>query len=69
MPPVAGPGGSWDGDKGPGALSHPLQWVHPEGRRIGTQDTGDWSQRAEIHIKGMISVSPDSCTNLYTGKH
>ena len=30
--------------------------------------TGYWSQIAEIHMKRMISDSPDSCIFLYTGK-
>ena len=28
-----------------------------------------WPQIAEVHIKGMISVSPDSCIFPYTEKH
>ena len=37
----------------------------------GTQDaknTGYWPQIAEMHMKGMISVSPDACILPYTEK-
>ena len=36
-----------------------------------TQDVktqGYWSQIAEVHVKGMISVSPDSCIFPYIEK-
>ena len=42
--------------------------VSPE----GTQDmsfSGYWPQIAEVHIKGTILVSPDSCIFLYIEKH
>ena len=35
-----------------------------------TQDvkTGYWTQITEVHIKGMVSVSPNSCIFLYVEK-
>ena len=35
----------------------------------GCENTRFWPQRAEIEIKGMISVSLDACTFPNTGKH
>ena len=29
----------------------------------GCKNTGSWLQRAEVHIKGMISVSPESASS------
>ena len=37
-----------------------------------TQDeekTGHWPQRAGVHIKGMISMSPEFCIFPYIEKH
>ena len=37
-----------------------------------TQDVktlGHWPQIAELPVKGMISVDPDSCISLYIDKH
>ena len=31
------------------------------GGNSGCENTGPWPRRAEVHVKGMISVSPDSC--------
>ena len=43
----------------------PLPVASPE----ETQDvSGYWPQMAEVHIKGMISVSPDSCILPYIEK-
>ena len=36
------------------------KWLAIE-REKGCENTGYWPQRAEVHIKGMTSVSPDSC--------
>ena len=38
-------------------------------RNSGWKITGHWSQIAEVHIKEIISVSPDSCIFPYTEKH
>ena len=44
----------------------PLPMVSPK----ETQDVKThWPQIAEVHIKGMISVSPDSCIFPYLEKH
>ena len=42
----------------------------PTGSLEETQDvkTGYWPQIAEVYIKGMISVSPDSCIFPYMEK-
>ena len=34
----------------------------------GCENTTYWPQEAEVHIKGMISVSPNSCIFPYTEK-
>ena len=34
----------------------------------GCKNTGHWPQIAEVHIKGMISVNPNSCSFLYIEK-
>ena len=44
----------------------------PYGELRGSQDvknTGYWPQIAEMHMKGMISVIPDSCILPYIEKH
>ena len=33
------------------------------------KNPGYWPQIAEMHMKEMISVSPDSCIFAYTEKH
>ena len=33
------------------------------------ENTDNWPQRAEMHMKGMSSVSPNSCIFPYIGKH
>ena len=33
------------------------------------ESTGYWPQRAEVQIKGIISLSPESCIFPYTEKH
>ena len=38
----------------------PTPYSEPWGSS-GCENTGSWPQIAEIHTKGMISVSPDSC--------
>ena len=35
----------------------------------GWENTGYWSQTAKMNIKGMISVSPESCISPYIEKH
>ena len=35
----------------------------------GYGNTGYWPQIAEVHNKGMISVTPDTCIFPYTEKH
>ena len=42
--------------------SHSLPWVL-------RKNSGYWSQTTEIHMKGMISVSPDSCIFPYIQKY
>ena len=39
------------------------------GGNSGCENTGYWPQIAEVHIKGMISVSLDLCLFLYKEKH
>ena len=39
-----------------------------ESRTWLRENTGHWSQIPEVHIKGMASVSPDSCISPYTEK-
>ena len=46
----------------------PLPTVSPNGDQ-DVINTGYWPQIAETHIKGMISVSPDSCIFPYVEKH
>ena len=51
-------GGGWVGHVRkwqPGHVRPSLQWAASKGYRAGC-----WSQTAETHMKGMISVSPDS---------
>ena len=50
----------------PSHCSHPLI-VDPEAFP-GWIKAEKWPQIAEVHIKGMISVSPDSCIFLYKEK-
>lgn len=42
--------------------SRPQQRPYPEGLRVDSP--GLWPQGAEVPIRGMISVSPDSCPYL-----
>ena len=35
----------------------------------GGERTGYWPHIAEVHMEGMISMSPDSCLFPYIGKH
>ena len=42
-----------------------------EGVRMGDweeRNTGYWPRRAEMHLKGMMSVSPESCNFPYAEK-
>ena len=38
-------------------------------KNMSNQTAGCWPQIAEMHVKGMISVSPDSCIFPYIEKH
>ena len=52
----------------PAIRLQPLSMVSSE----ETQDVktlGHWPQTAELPVKGMISVDPDSCISLYIDKH
>ena len=52
----------------PAIRLQPLSMVSPK----ETQDVktrGHWRQTAEVPVKGMISVDPDSCIFLYIDKH
>ena len=40
----------------------------PQGRS-GCENPGYWLQMAEMHMKGMISVSPNSCIFPFIEKH
>ena len=45
---------------------------HPSGEpwgHLGLESTGYWPQVAELQVRRMISVSPDSCIFPYTEKH
>ena len=39
--------------------SSPQAAASPIGEPSGCENTGDWPQRAEMHSKGMISLSPE----------
>jgi len=43
----------------------PLPMVSPKEAHDANENTGYWPQIAKMHIKGMISVSPDSCIFPY----
>ena len=45
------------------ASSHGELWGNS-----GSENTGHWLQISKVHIKGMISMSPDSCTFKCTEK-
>ena len=50
----------------PAAIIHSPQWVS---RGMGdVKNTGYWPQIAEMHIKSIILVNPDSCIFLYIKK-
>ena len=38
-------------------------------RRLRMRKHGYWPHTAEVHSKGMLSVSPDSCVFPYIKKH
>ena len=44
------------------------RWAGEPWGKSGCENTGYWPQRAEVHIKGMISVSLDSCLFPYIEK-
>ena len=46
--------------------SHSLWWAP---RKLRMWKTGYWPRIAEMHMKGMVSVSPDSCIFPYIEKH
>jgi len=41
----------------------------PEGKEAQNVKTGCWPQRTEVHMKEIISVSPNSCSFPYIEKH
>ena len=45
----------------------PLPTGSPE--ELGVKNTGYWSQRTEMHMKGVTSVSPNPCIFPYIEKH
>ena len=45
-----------------------LPMVSP-GETQDVKNTGYWTQRAEVHIEGMLSVNPDSCIFPHIEKH
>ena len=45
----------------------PLPTVSPE--ELRGENKGQWPQTAEVHVKGMTSVSPDTCIFPYIVKH
>ena len=45
----------------------PLPTGSPE--ELGVKNTGYWPQRAEMHMKGVTSVSPNPCIFPYIEKH
>ena len=45
----------------------PLPTGSPE--ELGVKNTGYWSQRTEMHMKGVTSVSPNPCIFPYREKH
>ena len=47
----------------------PLLMVSPEEGNSGSENTGNWPHTAEVPIRGMISVSLDSCIFSYLEKH
>ena len=47
-----------------GLWGDPLPPAAVPPRRPGVRMAGFWPQTAEVQIKGMVSVSPDSCTYL-----
>ena len=47
----------------PSDCSHSLRWAQD------VKNTRYWPQTAEMHMKGMISVSPDFCIFPYIEKH
>ena len=57
--------GDWATTKQPSDYRHFLWWAL---RSSGYENIGSGPQIAEIHIKGMISVSPDSCIFPHTEK-
>ena len=48
--------------------SHYQRWAGEPRGNSGCENTGYWPQITEVHIKGMISVNPNSCIFPYIGK-
>ena len=68
---LVNPEGSQEGNEYPSSRSpqsaatlHGELWGHS-----GCENTEHWTQIAEVHIKGMISVSPNSGIFPYIEKH
>lgn len=43
--------------------------LHGTPEETSDKKTGCWPKRAEVHIKGSMSVSPESCIFLYIEEH
>ena len=63
LPPRVSPEGTQDGNRMPAIKQSTTKATpnHAPWGDSGWESTGYWPQRAEVHIKGIISKSPDPC--------